>query len=65
MKREAGKILLHYLYAAEFAVLTDHKPLTFLFTEEINDTKVQRRAILLAELGCKIQYRRDKNQCFL
>ena len=46
-----------YLYGAEFTVYTDHKPLTSLFTKEMQNTKIQRWAVLLSEYGAKIQYR--------
>ena len=47
-----------YLYGAEFTVYTDHKPLRSLFTKEMANTKIQRWAILLAEYGAKIEYRK-------
>ena len=47
-----------YLYGADFTVYTDHKPLRSLFTKEMNNTKIQRWAILLAEYGAKIEYRK-------
>jgi len=50
-----------YLWGAEFTAYTDHKPLTSLFTKEMNNTKIQRWAILLAEYGCKVQYKPAKS----
>lgn len=50
-----------YLYGAEFTVYTDHKPLTSLFTAQLNNTKIQRWAVLLAEFGAKVQYRKGAN----
>ena len=50
-----------YLYGAEFVVLTDHKPLKSLFSSEMQNTKIQRWAVLLAEYGATIQYREGKN----
>jgi hypothetical protein len=50
-----------YLFGAEFTVYTDHKPLKSLFTKEMVNTKIQRWAVLLAEYGAKIEYRRGKN----
>jgi transposase InsO family protein len=50
-----------YLYGAEFVVYTDQKPLKSLFTKEMVNTKIQRWAVLLAEYGAKIEYRRGKN----
>jgi hypothetical protein len=46
-----------YLLGAEYTVYTDHKPLRSLFTKEMNNTKIQRWAILLAEYNAKIEYR--------
>ena len=50
-----------YLQGAEFTVLTDHKPLTSLFTAQIKNTKIQRWAVLISEYGCKIEYRKGSN----
>ena len=50
-----------YLLGAEFTAYTDHKPLTSLFTKEMNNTKIQRWAVLLEEYGCKVEYRKGKN----
>ena len=50
-----------YLYGAEFTVLTDHKPLTSLFTKQLQNTKIQRWGVLLAEYGAKIEYRKGSN----
>ena len=50
-----------YLYGAEFVVLTDHKPLKSLFQKEIQNSKIQRWAVLLAEYGAKIEYRQGKH----
>jgi hypothetical protein len=50
-----------YLYGAPFTVFTDHKPLKSLFTQEMQNTKIQRWAVLLAEYGAKIEYRKGKN----
>ena len=50
-----------YLYGADFTVYTDHKPLTSLFTKEMQNTKIQRWAVLLSEYGATIQYRKGKN----
>ena len=42
-------------------VYTDHKPLLSLFTKEMVNTRIQRWAVLLAEYGAKILYRKGKN----
>lgn len=47
-----------YLYGAEFVILTDHKPLKSLFLQEQKNTRIQRWAVLLAEYGAPIEYRR-------
>ncbi len=55
------KKLRAYLLGSEFTVFTDHKPLLCLFTKEMVNTRIQRWAVLLAEFGAKIQYRKGKN----
>lgn len=50
-----------YLLGAEFTVYTDHKPLKSLFSKQMNNTKIQRWAVLLAEYGAKIEYREGRN----
>ena len=45
-----------YLLAADFVIYTDHKPLLSLFTKEMNNTKIQRWSVLIAEFGAKIKY---------
>ena len=44
------------MWGAEFETFTDHRPLTSLFTKEMNNTKIQRWSILLAEYGCRPRY---------
>jgi transposase InsO family protein len=55
------KKLRAYLLGAEFRVLTDHKPLLCLFTKEMINTKIQRWAVLMAEFGAKVEYRKGSN----
>ena len=50
-----------YLYGADFTVYTDHKPLTSLFMKEMQNTKIQRWAVLLSEYGATIKYCKGKN----
>ena len=50
-----------YLYGSKFTVYTDHKPLTSLFTKDMQNTEIQRWGVLLAEYGAKIEYRKGKN----
>jgi len=50
-----------YLYGAEFTIYTDHKPLRSLFTSEMVNTKIQRWAIMIAEYGPQIEYRKGKH----
>lgn len=50
-----------YLIGAEYTIYTDHKPLKCLFTKEMDNTKIQRWGILLAEYGAKIEYRRGEH----
>ena len=50
-----------YLYSADFIVLTDHKPLRSLFSNEMQNTKIQRWAVMLAEYGARIEHRQGKN----
>ena len=56
----ALKQLRPYLWGAEYYTYTDHKPLTSLFTKDLNNTKIQRWAVLLAEYNCKVQYHKGK-----
>ena len=44
------------LYGAQFVINTDHKALTSLFTKQMNNTRIQRWAILLAECNAEIKY---------
>lgn len=50
-----------YLQGAEFVIITDHKPLKSLFLAEINNTRIQRWAVLLAEYAAPIEYRKGAN----
>ena len=64
----------HECYAAVYAVnelkpstwwclytmYTNHKPLLSLFSKEMNNTKIQLWAIILAEYDCKVQYKKGK-----
>jgi hypothetical protein len=52
----ALKKLRAYLLGADFTVYSDHRPLSALFTREMDNTKIQRWAVLLAEYGAKIRY---------
>ena len=45
-----------YLYGAQFVINTDHKALKSLFTKQMNNTRIQRWAILLAECNAEIKY---------
>ena len=49
-----------YLQGAQVTAYTDHKPLKCLFTKELNNTKLQRWAVLLAEYAVEIKYRQGK-----
>ena len=50
------KKLQPYLYGSEFTCYTDHKPLKSLFTNENQNTSIQKWSIYLAEMGAKISY---------
>jgi hypothetical protein len=50
-----------YIYGAAFTVYTDHKPFKSLFTKDMNNTKIQRWGVLLAEYGAMIEYRKGAN----
>ena len=45
-----------------FAIHSDHKPLSNLFTAEMKNARVQRWAIVLSEYGGDIQYETGKTQ---
>ncbi len=57
----ALKQLRPYIWGASYKVFMDHKPLTSLFTKEMNNTKIQRWQVLLAVYGAKIEYRKGKH----
>ena len=64
----AVKKFHRYIYAREFNLVTDHKPLTFLFGEhrdipEMGCSRLQRWAILLSSYKYKIEYRATKQHC--
>ena len=52
-----------YLYGAKYTIYCDHKPLKSLFTKQMNNTRVQRWAILLAETNAEIKYHPGKLNC--
>ena len=56
----ALKQLRPYLWGASYRTFTDHKPLTSLFTKDMNNTKIQRWSVLLAEYGCNVEYHKGK-----
>lgn len=56
----ALKQLRPYLWGAEYRTFTDHKPLTSLFTKDLNNTKIQRWAVLMSEYNCKVEYHKGK-----
>ena len=56
----ALKQLRPYLWGAQYRTFTDHKPLTSLFTKDMNNTKIQRWAVLLAEYNCRVEYHKGK-----
>ena len=45
-----------YLLGSQFIVYTDHKPLTSLFIQDLDNTLIQRWAVLLQEYGAVIKY---------
>ena len=45
-----------YLLGSKFTVVTDHKPLKYLFTSEMKNARIQRWAVVLSEYGCDIEY---------
>ncbi len=51
----------YLLGAVGVTVYTDHKPLLSLFTKQMKNTKIQRWAILVAELGVRVRYRPGPN----
>ena len=48
--------LRHFLLGSKFTVYTDHKLLRTLFTSEMRNTRVQKRAVLINEYRCDIKY---------
>ena len=53
--------LHHYLHGAQFVINTDHKPLQYLLTSEMQNRKVQMWALAIAGYNCTIQYIPGKN----
>ena len=45
-----------YLLGSKFTIMTDHKPLSHLFTSEMHNARVQRWAIILDEYGADVSY---------
>ena len=52
-----------YLYGAKYTIYCDHKPLKSVFTKQMNNTRMQRWAILLAETNAEINYHPGKLNC--
>ena len=53
----------HYLHGSEFKIMTDHKPLQYLYSSEIKNPMVQRWALKISSMGGKIEYiPGDKNK---
>ena len=52
-----------YLYGARFVIYTDHQPLRGFFTKPMNNSRIQRWAILLAEFHAEIRYLPGKRNC--
>ena len=44
------------LIGTDITVYTDHQPLKHLFTSEMDNTRIQRWAVILSEYACKIEY---------
>ena len=49
-----------YVWGSDITVFTDHKPLRCLFTKQMNNTKIQRWAVLLSEYRAAIKYYEGK-----
>ena len=69
VEREAFSIVFSinklrpYLYGARFVIYRDHRPLRGLFTKQMNNTRIQRWAILIAEFHAEIRYLPGKRNC--
>ena len=50
-----------YLFGSQFHVYTNQKPLLSLYTKALNNTKIQRWGIFLAEFGAAISYRSGRH----
>ena len=46
----------HYLQGSKFTIMTDHRPLEFLFSAEIKNPMVQRWALKISSMGPDIKY---------
>lgn len=62
VEREAFSIiyglqkLRPYLLGSDLTIVSDHKPLKNLFSNNIKNSKIQRWAVILAEYGAPIEY---------
>ena len=50
-----------YLLVADFVLFTEHKPLLSLFTNQMQNTKIQRWGLLFEEFDAKIKYKPDQH----
>ena len=54
-------VIMPLVGSSLLTVFTDHKPLLSLFTNQMNNTKIQRWGIIFAEFGAQIKYRPGPN----
>ena len=52
---------VHYLYGCNLLVMTDHRPLTALFTSKVLNRCLQEMVFKLLEFDITIMYREGKN----
>ena len=49
------------MLGSKFIIVTDHKPLKSLFTNEIKSAKVQNWAVTISEFDCEVVYRKGSD----
>jgi hypothetical protein len=52
-----------YLLGRPFTIVTDHKPLTWMFSMKDPSSRLLRWRLLLEEFDCRVEYKAGKKEC--